>query len=86
MRPRSFDLFGIRFHAVTKRDLVAAVAQAVADRTRCVIADYNLHFLYLCCHMPEMREFNSSAEYTHIDGLSMILLGRLFGLPLRSGH
>jgi N-acetylglucosaminyldiphosphoundecaprenol N-acetyl-beta-D-mannosaminyltransferase len=33
-----------------------------------------------------MREFNSSADCTHIDGLSLVLLGRLFGLPLRSDH
>ena len=33
-----------------------------------------------------MREFYSSANYTHIDGLSLVLLGRLFRLPLRSAH
>jgi N-acetylglucosaminyldiphosphoundecaprenol N-acetyl-beta-D-mannosaminyltransferase len=86
MKPQSFDLFGIRFQAVTKRDLVGAVAQAVLDRTRCTIADYNLHGLHLCLHDPKMREFYSSTDYNHIDGLSLVLLGRLFGLPLKAEH
>ena len=86
MKIPSFDLLGIRLHAMTKRDLLGAVARAVGDRTRCVIANHNLHSLYLSCHEPKMREFYSSANYTHIDGLSLVLLGRLFRLPLRSAH
>ena len=33
-----------------------------------------------------MREFYSLTDYTHIDGMSLVVLGRLFGLPFRREH
>ena len=75
-----------RLQAMTKRALVDVVAKAVGDRTRCIIANHNLHSLYLCHHEPKMREFYASADYTHIDGLSLVLLGRLLGLRFNSDH
>ncbi len=30
-----------------------------------------------------MREFFSVADYSYIDGMSVVALGRLFGLPLK---
>lgn len=86
MRPRSFDLLGIRLHAMTKRDLVDAAAEAVDHRARCIIGHHNMHSLYLWCHEPKMREFYSRADYTNIDGMPLVLMGRLFRLPLNSEH
>jgi N-acetylglucosaminyldiphosphoundecaprenol N-acetyl-beta-D-mannosaminyltransferase len=33
-----------------------------------------------------MREFYSNARYIHIDGMSIVFLGKLFGLPLKREH
>jgi len=33
-----------------------------------------------------MREFYSLTDYNHIDGMSLVLLGRLLGLPLKREH
>jgi N-acetylglucosaminyldiphosphoundecaprenol N-acetyl-beta-D-mannosaminyltransferase len=33
-----------------------------------------------------MREFYSLADYTNIDGMPLVLLGRLLGLPFKSEH
>jgi len=86
MRPQSFDLFGIRLDAMTKRDLVAVVAEAVGDRAQRIIANHNLHSLYFWCREPKLREFYDSADYTNIDGMPLVLLGRLLGLPFKSEH
>jgi N-acetylglucosaminyldiphosphoundecaprenol N-acetyl-beta-D-mannosaminyltransferase len=86
MRFRSFDFLGIRLHAMTKHDIVGVVAKAVDQRVRCIIGYHNLHSLYVYYHESKMREFYSSADYIHIDGLSLVLLGRLFGLPFKSEH
>jgi N-acetylglucosaminyldiphosphoundecaprenol N-acetyl-beta-D-mannosaminyltransferase len=82
----SFDLLGLRLSAMTKRDLLGAVADAIDHCARRVIANHNLHSLYLWCHEPKTREFYRSADYTEIDGMPLVLLGRLFGLPLRREH
>jgi len=86
MRIPSFDLLGIRLHAMTGNEIVAAIGRAVRDSRGYVIANHNLHSLYCWFHEPKMREFYSKADFTHIDGMSLVLLGRLWGLPLRSEH
>jgi len=83
METPTFDLLGIRVHALSKRELVDCVSQAVARRARCIIGNHNLHSLYMWFHEPRMREFYSLTDYTHIDGMSLVLLGRLLGLPFK---
>ncbi len=77
---------GIHIHAMSKCELVEAVLNAVEGGRQCIIGNHNLHSLYMWLHEPRMREFYSQAEYTHIDGMSLVLLGRLFGLPLNRDH
>ncbi len=79
-------LAGIRMHAMTKLDLVNIVAEAIGKGTRYIISNHNLHGLYCWFHEPKVREFHECADYTHIDGMSLILLGRALGLPLKREH
>lgn len=82
----SYQPAGIRVHAMTKFDLVNVVAEAIEKGTRYIIANHNLHGLYCWFHEPKVRKFHESADYTHIDGMSLILLGRVLGLPLKREH
>jgi N-acetylglucosaminyldiphosphoundecaprenol N-acetyl-beta-D-mannosaminyltransferase len=86
METPSFDLLGIRIHAMSKRELVDCVSQAVNGRTRRIIGNHNLHSLYVWFHEPRIREFYSMTDYTHIDGMPLVLLGWLLGLPLKRKH
>jgi N-acetylglucosaminyldiphosphoundecaprenol N-acetyl-beta-D-mannosaminyltransferase len=86
METQTFDLFGIRVHTLSKRELVDCVSRAVATGARCIIGNHNLHSLYMWFQEPRMREFYSVTDYTHIDGMSIVLLGRLLGLPLKPEH
>ena len=86
METQSFDLLGIRVHALSKRELVGCISQAVTHGVRYIIGNHNLHSLYMWFHEPRMREFYSLTDYTHIDGMSLVVLGRLFGLPLKREH
>jgi N-acetylglucosaminyldiphosphoundecaprenol N-acetyl-beta-D-mannosaminyltransferase len=81
-----FDLLGIPIHALSERELVDCVSKAIAGRTRYIIGNHNLHSLYMWFHEPRMREFYALADYTHIDGMLLVLLGRLLGLPLMRKH
>src|ERR1035437_8791854 len=82
----SFEMLGIRVHAMTARDLVSAVAYAIDNDATYIIANHNFHSLYLWPRAAQMREFYSKARYVHVDGMSLILLGRLLGLPLKAAH
>lgn len=82
----AFHFLGIRLHAMSGPDLVRAVGEAVDASDQYVIANHNLHSLYLCESAPKMRDFYASAKYIHIDGMPIVWLGQLFGHPLKREH
>jgi N-acetylglucosaminyldiphosphoundecaprenol N-acetyl-beta-D-mannosaminyltransferase len=77
---------GIRVHALTNADVVRLIGEAIKGNQSRVIANHNMHSLYLWDREPRMREFYSTADFIHIDGMPLILLGRLGGLPLTREH
>src|SRR5690242_21924421 len=86
MKIPSLDLLGIRIQALSKLDLVETISQATTNNAQSIIGNHNLHSLYLWFHESRMREFYRLADYIHIDGMSIVLLGRLMGLPLKREH
>jgi N-acetylglucosaminyldiphosphoundecaprenol N-acetyl-beta-D-mannosaminyltransferase len=72
---------GIRVHLKTMGELQALVAATIDARKSAVIANHNLHSLYLLHRQPQVRDFYSRAEWTHVDGMPIIYLARLFGYP-----
>lgn len=83
---RSFWILGLRVNAFSNHDFVNLVSSAVKARERFIIASHNLHSLYLCHRVSRMVHFYSIADYVLIDGMSLILLGRVFGIPLEREH
>jgi N-acetylglucosaminyldiphosphoundecaprenol N-acetyl-beta-D-mannosaminyltransferase len=81
--PASLSLFGLPVNRMTQNDLIELVADAVNRHERYVIGNHNLHSIYLSFHEPRMREFYRQADFVHVDGMSLVLLGRVLGLPLR---
>ena len=82
----SFQLLGVHVNALTKEDLLGVTIQAVRDRAQCIIGNHNSHSLYLWSQSQGMRDFYACADYVQIDGMPLVWLGRLLGLPLTSKH
>ena len=82
----SFSMLGVRLDGLTTETLYAAIAEAIRDGRQTVIGNHNLHSIYLYHHDAKMRRFYSHARYVFIDGMPLILLGRLLGYPLRREH
>ncbi len=82
----SYRLLGVQVHELTIPDLVAKTVEAAESHQPRIMAHHNLHSLYLYHHYAKLRDFYSHPQYTFIDGMSLILLGRLLGLPLRRRH
>jgi N-acetylglucosaminyldiphosphoundecaprenol N-acetyl-beta-D-mannosaminyltransferase len=82
----SHHLLGLRVDALTLSDLQAIAARTIENGQRCLIANHNLHSVYLYHNDAKMREFYSRAQYVQIDGMPLILLGKLSGYPLQAEH
>ena len=61
------------------------VEQGIRERQKWIIANHNLHSVYLFHRHPKLREFYSRA-LTHMDGMPLVALGRLYGYPLQRQH
>jgi N-acetylglucosaminyldiphosphoundecaprenol N-acetyl-beta-D-mannosaminyltransferase len=85
-RQKSHEFLGIQVNALTIQDLNALIAQTIQSQQRRIIANHNLHSIYLFHQDPKMQRFYANADYTHVDGMLLVLLGKLFKLPLRREH
>jgi N-acetylglucosaminyldiphosphoundecaprenol N-acetyl-beta-D-mannosaminyltransferase len=77
---------GIRVHPLTLSELNEVVANPCEEGRKHIIANHNLHSIYLYYHDPKMRAFYEAADYVHADGMGVVLLARLLGMPLRREH
>jgi N-acetylglucosaminyldiphosphoundecaprenol N-acetyl-beta-D-mannosaminyltransferase len=74
----------ITVHPLSISELNDFIAQVcAANRRGCIIANHNLHSVYLAHRDEAMASFYSLADRIHIDGMGVVLLGRLCGVPLQ---
>jgi N-acetylglucosaminyldiphosphoundecaprenol N-acetyl-beta-D-mannosaminyltransferase len=76
-------LLDLRINKLGDEDVACLTKELIHAGQRCVIANQNLHSVYLWYHEPRMRDFYSAADYIHVDGMSLIWIGNMLGLPLR---
>lgn len=79
----TFDVLSIGVQAVTTHDLLAIISESVAHDERYVVTNLNMHYLYGVHCYPEIRDHHARAHFTHVDGLPLIPLMRLFGIKLK---
>ncbi|NPA72528.1 MAG: WecB/TagA/CpsF family glycosyltransferase [Gammaproteobacteria bacterium] len=79
-------LLGVEMDLVNMTDLHAAIEQAVMKEQKIIIANHNLHSIYLFHKDPKMRAFYAKAKLIHIDGMPLIYWGKLMGQPLERRH
>lgn len=77
-----YKIAGIATNALSITDLNQLIETAVKTCKKWIIANHNLHSVYLYHHDEEMRSFYKKADHIHIDGMPLVLLGRVLGYPL----
>lgn len=80
---KSYQFMGIKVHALTMNNLIDIVLQNIKENNKIIIGHHNLHSLYLTHKNKVMDKFYKINDYTHIDGMSIIWLGKLLGKPLK---
>jgi N-acetylglucosaminyldiphosphoundecaprenol N-acetyl-beta-D-mannosaminyltransferase len=81
-----YNLLGVSVDAVTHGDLHDVMTEAVAGNQRVLIANHNLHSIFLLHHDPHFRGMYERADCIYVDGMPIIFLGRALGLPLERKH
>ena len=63
-------------------ELIAEIGSGTLSRTQRIIANHNLHSLYLFHRTERMREFYRLADSSHIDGMPLIWIAKLYGFAI----
>lgn len=82
------SLLDVKFHKATAKDIVDIIYESINRDERHIIANHNLHSVYLCNNKrnPKMAHFYQTATCTFIDGMSLVLLCNLLGTSLKLQH
>jgi len=84
---KSFNLLGFKITPLTVDQLIGIVGDLVVTGSTGVIASMNLHGVYSFFKDERFRALHLRDDtFVHIDGMPIILMGRLCGLPVRREH
>lgn len=86
MNRSPFKFLGVEMDALNISQLNNLVAESIAKQQKWIIANHNLHSLYIYHHDSLMRTFYDKADYIHIDGMPLVFIGKILGHPLQREH
>jgi N-acetylglucosaminyldiphosphoundecaprenol N-acetyl-beta-D-mannosaminyltransferase len=86
IKPARLRLLGGEVDVVTPQDVLDFTARRIAERRPGVVANHNLHSLYLLRRAPEMARFYERADLIEADSTPLIAWGRLLGRPIGRQH
>lgn len=79
----SYKLLGVKVDALSIPELNLLIEESIEKTEKWIIANHNLHSLYLFHNDPKMQAFYAKAEYIHIDGMPLLFIGKLLGFPMK---
>jgi N-acetylglucosaminyldiphosphoundecaprenol N-acetyl-beta-D-mannosaminyltransferase len=85
--PPSYNLFGSKVTLATRDELLETIAASIAEAKPCVVASQNMHGMYVGTREESFERLHALDEtVVHIDGMPIVLLCRLAGIPARRDH
>jgi N-acetylglucosaminyldiphosphoundecaprenol N-acetyl-beta-D-mannosaminyltransferase len=85
-RRERVHMFGQLVDLIKPEEVLHHVQDAVAEGRKSLVANHNLHSLYLIQKHPELRPFYDKAELIEVDSTPMIWFSRALGLHSRGFH
>src|SRR5690348_13519722 len=76
---------GVRITPMSLVEVIRLVGERIDADAPCVIANINMHALYLCRTDPRFRRLTEGA-FVIIDGMPVVWFARLLGYPLTRRH
>lgn len=81
-----YEVLGVKVQAWTQESLIGFLASLHGRRENFIVGNLNLHGAYCLTEFPWMEEFYHRAGMVYVDGMPIVILGRLKGYPLRRSH
>jgi N-acetylglucosaminyldiphosphoundecaprenol N-acetyl-beta-D-mannosaminyltransferase len=82
---KSYKLLGIEIHPMTLDELNKVVSSSIKLNSTTVIVSQNLHSVYMY-HKKEVMQNLHHMSIKRIDGMPLIIIGILYGYPLKGKH
>jgi N-acetylglucosaminyldiphosphoundecaprenol N-acetyl-beta-D-mannosaminyltransferase len=86
VKEHSYSVGGIRIDAMQHHELAARIEEARLAQEKLLILNHNLHSLYLYLSDPAFAATYAGASYVYIDGMPVVWLCQLAGLPISARH
>jgi N-acetylglucosaminyldiphosphoundecaprenol N-acetyl-beta-D-mannosaminyltransferase len=83
--PVTYDILGFKITPITIAQILELIQENVQSRTTCVVVSQNVHGLYKYFTDDALRELHQRA-CVRIDGMPVLWLARLCGLPVTRQH
>jgi N-acetylglucosaminyldiphosphoundecaprenol N-acetyl-beta-D-mannosaminyltransferase len=80
---QEIEILGVKVNPLSILQLNRLISEAIDHRHQWIIANHNLHSVYIYHHQSKMRDFYAKSKYTHIDSMALVFLGKILGFPLR---
>jgi N-acetylglucosaminyldiphosphoundecaprenol N-acetyl-beta-D-mannosaminyltransferase len=80
------EILGIPINLITPPELLLEIGSSISSKKSLLISNHNIHSVYLWHRTPEVRAFYDSADIVHTDGMPLVFVGRLLGLPVTREH
>jgi N-acetylglucosaminyldiphosphoundecaprenol N-acetyl-beta-D-mannosaminyltransferase len=79
-------ILGVTIDPVKSSELNLVVLNAVRNNQKIIIANHNLHSVYLFHKNAEMRSFYALADIIHCDGMPLVFWAKILGLKIERIH
>lgn len=84
---QSYWILRFKITPVTVTDIFRAVEESIRCDRRIVVASQNLHGVYVHLTSDHFRRLHESEDtLVHIDGMPLVWVARLLGMPIRHEH
>ena len=80
---KQIEVLGVNCHLFTIDSLNGLVAEKVASRQKTIIANHNLHSVYLYHRNRSFKEFFKLADFVHIDGMPLVYWSKIVGYKVK---
>lgn len=77
-----YRVLGVRISPVTREQWLGVVEEGVKSRSRRLLVSQNMHSAYLAPGSPALMELQARADVVRIDGMPLVWIARLLGLPV----
>lgn len=77
-----YRVLGVRISPLTLDQWLAVVADGVESRTRRLLVSQNMHSAYIAVNSPALTALQARADVVRIDGMPLVWIARLLGLPV----